>query len=136
MDLDELLDLAETFGTWDRLKSQDREFFELSSYETVQHDLSVIQSQRQTTRTMMNMKRIHSFLTGMAHLEQVLAAIRFQHSTKVMAYVWGPVRFLLKVQACPAAPCHIQANIADRVESRPRISTIEHSTASSTSMSS
>jgi hypothetical protein len=114
MDLDELLDLAETFETWDYLKFQDKEFFESSSYEAVQQDLNVIQLQRQTTRTMMNMKRIHSFLTGMAHLEKVLAAIRFQHAPKVMAYVWGPVRFLLKVQACPAVPCHIKASIADR----------------------
>ncbi len=114
MDLDELLDLADTFGTWDRLKPQDKEFFESSSYEDVQQDLSTIQSQRQTTRTMMNMKRIHDFLTGMAHLERVLAAIKFRHSAKVMAYVWGPVRFLLKVPACPAAPCHIKAKIADR----------------------
>ncbi|KAK4043437.1 hypothetical protein C8A01DRAFT_43566 [Parachaetomium inaequale] len=97
MDLDELLDLAETFETWDHLKFQDKELFESSSYEAVQQDLNVIQSQRQTTRTMMNMKRIHSFLTGMAHLEKVLAAIRFQHSAKAMAYVWGPVRFLLKL---------------------------------------
>lgn len=116
MDLHELLIFAETFGTWDHLKSQDKEFFESSNYEGVQQDLNVIQSQRQTTQTMMNMKRIHSFLTGMAHLEKVLAAIRFQHSAKVMAYVWGPVRFLLKVQACPAIPCHIKGNIADRPE--------------------
>ncbi|GAB1314542.1 Zinc finger protein (Fragment) [Madurella fahalii] len=95
MDPDKLLDLAETFRTWDRLKSQDKELFESSSYEGVQHDLNAIQSQRQITKTMMNMKRMHRFLTGMAHLEKVLAAVRFPHSAKVMAYVWGPVRFLL-----------------------------------------
>ena len=97
MDVDELLGLAETFETWDCSKFRDKEFFESSSYDAVQQDLNVIQLQRQTTRTMMNMKRIHSFLTGMAHLEKVLVAIRFEHSSKVMAYVWGPVRFILKV---------------------------------------
>jgi len=113
MELDELLVLADDFRTWDHLKSQDKEFFESSTYEGVQQDLNVIQSQRQTTRTMMNMKRIHSFLTGMEHLEKVLSALRFQHPAKVMAYVWGPVRFLLKVRACPTVPSTTR-NIADR----------------------
>ena len=98
MDMDELLVLAENFGTWDLLKSQDKELFESSRYADVQQDINVIQSQREITKTMMNMKRIHPFLTGMAHLEKVLATIRFQHTTKVMAYVWGPVRFFLKVR--------------------------------------
>ncbi|UKZ54067.1 hypothetical protein TrVGV298_007872 [Trichoderma virens] len=46
---------------------------------------------------MMNMKRIHSFLTGMAHFENVLIKIEFQHVTKVMACVWGPLRYLLEL---------------------------------------
>ncbi|KAH6632300.1 hypothetical protein F5144DRAFT_603045 [Chaetomium tenue] len=96
MDVDELLGLAETFETWDFLKFRDKDIFESSSYDAVQQNLNVIQLQRQTTRTMMNMKRIHCFLAGMVHLEKVLAAIRFEHSSKVMAYIWGPVRFLLK----------------------------------------
>ncbi|KAI1422036.1 hypothetical protein F5Y12DRAFT_800163 [Xylaria sp. FL1777] len=96
MDMDELLVLAERFGAWDLLKPQDKEFFESSSYEDVQQDINVIQSQQEITKTMMNMKRIHPFLTGMAHLEKVLTTIRFQHTAKVMAYVWGPIRFLLK----------------------------------------
>lgn len=95
-----MLVLAKNFGTWDLLKPQDREFFESSSYEDVQQDINVIQSQQEITKTMMNMKRIHPFLTGMAHLEKVLTTIRFQHTAKVMAYVWGPVRFLLKVHTC------------------------------------
>ncbi|KAJ9144905.1 Zinc finger protein [Pleurostoma richardsiae] len=96
MAIDELLVLADEFGTWDLLKSQDKEFFESSNYEAACHDIGVIQSQREITKTMMNMKRISPFLTGMAHLERVLAAIKFQHTIKVMAYVWGPVRYLLK----------------------------------------
>ncbi|KAH8802967.1 hypothetical protein F5884DRAFT_803827 [Xylogone sp. PMI_703] len=96
MDMNELLILAEDFSTSDFLKPQDREFFESSSYEDVLQDLNTIQSQRHTTKTMMNMKRISSFLTGMAHLEKVLTVIKFQHTARVMSYVWGPVRYLLK----------------------------------------
>ncbi|RMZ91157.1 hypothetical protein DV736_g1623, partial [Chaetothyriales sp. CBS 134916] len=96
MDMEELLVLAEKFGTWDLLKSQDKKLFESSSYEDVQQDLNVIQSQREITKTMMNMKRIYPFLTGMTHLEKVLTSIGFQYTAKVTAYVWGPVRFLVK----------------------------------------
>jgi hypothetical protein len=98
MDLDELLVLAENFGKWDLLKPQDKDFFETSSYKDVLGDINAIQSQREITKTMMNMTRIRPFLNGMAHLEKALTTIRFQHTAKVMAYVWGPVRFLLKVQ--------------------------------------
>ncbi|KAI1635197.1 hypothetical protein F4809DRAFT_467935 [Biscogniauxia mediterranea] len=96
MDMNELLVLAKRFETWDLLKPQDKEFFESSSYRDVQQDINGIQSQQETTKTMMNMKRIEHFLTGMTHLEKVLNAIRFHHTAKVMAYIWGPVRFLLK----------------------------------------
>jgi UDP-N-acetylglucosamine:LPS N-acetylglucosamine transferase len=106
MAMDELLVLAEEFVTWELLKSQDKEFFESSNYEAACHDIGVIQSQREITKTMMNMKRISPFLTGMAHLEKVLAAIKFQHTIKVMAYVWGPVRYLLKVCLCSTLLCH------------------------------
>jgi hypothetical protein len=100
MDMNKLLVLADDFATWDLLKSQDKEFFESSGYEDVQRDLNVIQSQREITKTMMNMRRMRPFVDGMAHLEKVLASIGFQHTAKVMAYVWGPVRFLLKVLYC------------------------------------
>ncbi len=101
MDMDELLVLTENFGD---LKSQDKEFFESSSYEDVQQDVAAIQSHQEITKTMMNMKRIQPFLTGMAHLEKVLATIRFHHTAKVMGYVWGPVRFLLKVRMRSSTP--------------------------------
>ncbi|RYP79132.1 hypothetical protein DL771_000110 [Monosporascus sp. 5C6A] len=96
MGMDELLDLAEKFRSWDLLKPRDKDFFESSCYEDVQQDINAIQSHQEITKTMMNMTRIHPFLTGMAHLEKVLTTVRFQHTAKVMAYVWGPVRFLLK----------------------------------------
>ena len=107
--MDKLLVLTEDFGEWDLLKPQDKKLFESSSYEDVQQDLNVIQSQRVMTETMMNMKRLQPFLTCMAHLEKVLYTIRFQHTAKVMGYVWGPVRFLLKVRPCAIS---IPTNIA------------------------
>jgi hypothetical protein len=99
--MDDLVLLADQFGSWELLKPQDRRLFELSDYENVQQDLGLIQSQRETARTMMNMRRIHPFLEGMAHFEKLLVALDFQHTAKVMTYIWGPVRFLLKVPFYP-----------------------------------
>ena len=98
MDPDELLHLVEDFGAWDLLKRPDKNFFETSSYEDLQQDIVDIQSRREIMRAMMNMTRLQPFLTGMAHLEKVLHTIGFQHTAKAMGYVWGPVRFLLKVR--------------------------------------
>ncbi|PON27159.1 hypothetical protein TGAM01_v204108 [Trichoderma gamsii] len=94
MSTNELLKIAREFlGT---LRPQDKEFFESSSYSDVLQDVNDVQSQRELTRTMINMKRIHPFLIGMASLENILAAINFSQASNVMACVWGSIRFLLK----------------------------------------
>jgi hypothetical protein len=107
--MDELLVLAYQFEKWDRLKGPDKNFFESSSYDDVQRDVNLIQSQRETTKKMMNMKRMHAFLAAMEHFEKVLTTAGFQHVPKVMAYVWGPVRFLLKVSA--SSQCLVAENV-------------------------
>jgi hypothetical protein len=90
-----LLKIAREF--LNTLRPQDVELFESSSYDDVLRDVNDIQSQRELTKTMINMKRIHPFLIDMANLENVLVAIEFQQASHVMACVWGSVRFLLKV---------------------------------------
>ena len=98
MDLDELVRIAEGFETWAVLKPRDKVSFASSSREDVIQELGVIQAQRDMTKTMMDMTRIQPFLTGIHHLEKVLNALGFQHTAKVMSYVWGPVRYLVKVR--------------------------------------
>jgi len=105
MSLDDLLAAAEDFAAWDLLKAQDKDLFESSGYENVLEDINVIQSKRESTMKMMNMRRIQPFLTGMAHFEKVLRTLAFPHTAMVMAYVWGPVRYLLKVRSSfPSIP--------------------------------
>lgn len=96
MDADALLNILKKFATED-LKSEDKEVFEVSSYELVLHDINDIQSRREQTKKLINMKRIHPFLSGMAQLEKVFGTIELQHGSKLMAHVWGSIRFLLKV---------------------------------------
>jgi hypothetical protein len=80
MSTNELLKIAREF--LETLRPQDMEVFESSSYGDVLQDVNGIQSQRELTRTMINMKRIHPFLTGMAGLEKVFVAINFQQVSK------------------------------------------------------
>ncbi|UKZ66311.1 uncharacterized protein TrAtP1_007486 [Trichoderma atroviride] len=94
MSTNDILKIAREFST--TLRPQDKEFFESSSYGHVLQDVNDVQSQRELTKTMINMKRIHPFLTGMASLEKVFIAINFPQVSNVMACVWGSIRFLLK----------------------------------------
>lgn len=95
MSTNELLRIAREFRK--TLRPQDKEAFESSSYNDVLQDVNDIQSQRELTKTMINMKRIQPFLIGMVNLEKILVAIKFQQVSDVMACVWGSIRFLLKV---------------------------------------
>jgi len=96
---DDLLALTKNFEEWDRLKTHDKDFFESSSYEDVQKDIFKVQAQREITNTLININRIEHFLNSMVHLEKVLTTIKVPHTRKVMTYVWGPIRFLFKVNS-------------------------------------
>lgn len=75
-----------------------KEQFESSSYDQVLQVINKIQSIRESTKNMMNMKRIHLFLTGMEHFEKVMIKLKLdqQHVVKLMGCVWGPTQFLLE----------------------------------------
>ncbi|PTB66815.1 hypothetical protein BBK36DRAFT_1198507 [Trichoderma citrinoviride] len=78
-------------------KPYEKELFQSTTNEDVLEYINSIQSIRESTRNMINMKRIKPFLTGMEHFEKVLTALEFEHVAKIMACVWGPLRFLLEV---------------------------------------
>ncbi|KAJ0150693.1 hypothetical protein CTA2_412, partial [Colletotrichum tanaceti] len=72
--------------------------FEKATGRDVYRDLQAIQFQRQEKRTMMNLGRIQMFLDGMDGLQHVLEALLEPgRAAGIMAYVWGPMRFLLEV---------------------------------------
>ena len=78
-------------------KPYEKELFQSTTNEDVLEYINSIQSIRESTRNMINMKRIKPFLTGMEHFEKVLTALEVEHVVKIMACVWGPLRFLLEV---------------------------------------
>ncbi|KAK4085083.1 uncharacterized protein Triagg1_73 [Trichoderma aggressivum f. europaeum] len=97
MDPNEMLAIVDKFIAEDTNPTE-KELFQSSSHDDVLHDINDIQSFRESTKNMMNMKRIESFLTGMEHFEKVMIKLKLdpQHVVKLMACVWGPVRFLLE----------------------------------------
>ncbi|KAL7933038.1 hypothetical protein V8C35DRAFT_306104 [Trichoderma chlorosporum] len=96
MDWDELVVIGDKFLA-EITDPSHKDVFRLSSYEDVLHDINSIQSIRESTKNMINMKRIHPFLTGMEHFEKTLIKSEFPNVAKAMACIWGPVRFLLEV---------------------------------------
>jgi hypothetical protein len=92
-----LAEIAEKFG--DSLKPHHKEQFENSTLEDMQTELSDIQSKQDQTKTLMNMNRIEKFLSGMEDLSKALTAINNRDAGHAMAYVWGSIRFLLRVCA-------------------------------------
>lgn len=78
--------------------------FQSTGYDEVLVSINNIQSRRESTNSMMNIKRIELFLTGMEHFEKVMIKLKLdqQHVVKLMACVWGPTRFLLEVYMNPA----------------------------------
>ncbi|KAH0491047.1 hypothetical protein TgHK011_002493 [Trichoderma gracile] len=96
MDSRELLEIADKFLV-EVVKPYEKGLFQFTTIEDVRDYINSIQSIRESTRNMINMKRILPFLTGMEHFERVLVALKFEHVAKTMACVWGPLRFLLEV---------------------------------------
>ncbi|KAL7952918.1 hypothetical protein V8C34DRAFT_298274 [Trichoderma compactum] len=97
MDPNEMLAIVDKFMAEDTNPSEE-ELFRSSSHDEVLQDINDIQSMRESTKNMMNMKRIQSFLTGMEHFEKVMIKLKLdpQHVEKLMACVWGPTRFLIE----------------------------------------
>ncbi|KAL6799958.1 hypothetical protein J3E68DRAFT_448367 [Trichoderma sp. SZMC 28012] len=96
MDPNEMLGIVDKFIA-EVTNTKQKEQFGSSSYDEVLQIINKIQSRRESTKTMMNMKRIHLFLTGMEHFEKVLIKLKLdqQHVVKLMGCVWGPTQFLL-----------------------------------------
>lgn len=90
-----LHDLAKQYGK--ELEPRHREFVTGTTRGMMQRELSDLQSQQHGTRELMNLGRIGVFLETMYSFEEALVAIHTEEPSKIMAYVWGPVRLLIKV---------------------------------------
>jgi hypothetical protein len=78
-----------------RLTQKELVNFQFTTLADVEAMIGKIQREQRTEKRMMNLNRIKRFLEGMNELGKVMDT--FANSTKPLALVWGPVKFLLQV---------------------------------------
>ncbi|KAK1467423.1 hypothetical protein CMEL01_11416, partial [Colletotrichum melonis] len=70
--------------------------FGKTTLDDVYRSLRDIQFQQQEQKTLMNLNRIELFLSGMYSFQEVLDDRGMEDVDGIMAFVWGPMRFLLE----------------------------------------
>jgi hypothetical protein len=78
-----------------RLTPKEQNDFQFTTLDGVKREIARIQKEQDDLKTMMNMSRIQSFLEGMNELGKVIEV--FLNASNFVAFVWGPVKFLLQV---------------------------------------
>ena len=78
-----------------RLTPKEQNDFQFTTLDGVKREIARIQKEQDDLKTMMNMSRIQSFLEGMNELGKVIEI--FLNASNFVAFVWGPVKFLLQV---------------------------------------
>lgn len=84
-----------------RLTQEELEDFQSTTLKDVQKEIGRIQAEQASQKTMMNMTRIQSFIEAMDQFGKVIEV--FLNSSEFVAFIWGPVKFILQVWQL----CHI-----------------------------
>ena len=80
-----------------RLSKHEVHDFQFSSLKEVQVTILQIQKEQASRMEMMNFTRIQSFLEAMDQWGKIVEA--FLNTTEFLAFVWGPLKFLLQVRS-------------------------------------
>lgn len=78
-----------------RLSKDEEAEFQLTSLEDVQNAILRIQKAQSARKEMMNFTRIQSFLEATKQFGAVIEV--FLNTNEFVAFVWGPMKFLLQV---------------------------------------
>jgi hypothetical protein len=78
-----------------RLTSKEHAEFQATTLKDVRETIVRIQNDQDNTKSMRNMARIHSFLEAMQQFSKTIEV--FLNVSNVVAFVWGPIKFLLQV---------------------------------------
>jgi hypothetical protein len=78
-----------------RLTPKEQENFRFVTLNDVRETALRIQKDQEQVKTMMNMSRIESFLEAMDQFGKVIEV--FLNASNFIAFVWGPVKFILQV---------------------------------------
>jgi hypothetical protein len=82
-----------------RLTQKELDEFQFATLEHVREAVVRIQNEQESFKTMMNMPRIESFLEAMDQFGKVVEV--FLNCSPFVAFVWGPMKFLLQVRPRP-----------------------------------
>src|SRR5436189_3052376 len=82
-----------------RLTAKEQGDFEFATLEDVHREITRIQNEQETSKTMMDMSRIRPFLDAMNQFSKVIEV--FLNVSKFVAFVWGPMKFILQVRHTP-----------------------------------
>lgn len=78
-----------------RLTGEELAKFQNTTFESLRDELHTLQQQQAAKKDMMNLTRIQAFLEGMQQLTKTIEV--FLNASNFVAFVWGPVKFLLLV---------------------------------------
>ena len=81
--------------------------FKSTTYEGLLHEILRIQRDQENNKAMLNFSRIQSFLEAMEQFSKTIEV--FLNVSDAVAFVWGPVKFLLLVSSVSRSghkPCH------------------------------
>ena len=70
--------------------------FSKTTYDNLQTEIARIQKDQENVKRMMNFPRIQAFLEGMQNIGKVIEV--FLNTSNILAFVWGPMKFLLLVR--------------------------------------
>jgi len=78
-----------------KLTPKERQDFQFVTLSDVRETAVRIQKDQETLKTMMNMRRLESFLEAMKQFGEVIGI--FANASIFVAFVWGPLKFILQV---------------------------------------
>lgn len=80
-----------------RLTKEEREKFELATFDDVRRAILDIQKTQHESKSMVALRRIEPFLEGMKQFGQVIEV--FLNVSNFVCFIWGPLKFILQVRA-------------------------------------
>lgn len=84
-----------------RLTQRELDDFQFTSLEDVRLEIARIQAEQEIRKEMINMPRIESFLEAIDQFGKVIEV--FLNTSEFVAFIWGPVKFVLQVRQQPQA---------------------------------
>ena len=81
---------------------RDLDRFDVATAETVKIALVIIQRDQERVRELINLPRMLPFIQGMEEFQGALCkVVDGSKAAELMAYVWGPIQFLVQVSRLP-----------------------------------